>query len=185
MFVKTQRRWFLAQAMLSAGLAGTVAAQNPAVSIAIDTAANRHAINPNIYGVAYGDATTLPQLNAPVNRLGGNNTSRYNWLLNADNKDADWYFESIGYTSATAGEVGDTFISNSKAGGAQALVTIPMIGWVANLGPGRGKLASFSQAKYGTQTGNDWQWYPDAGNGILASTGKQITGNDPNDADVP
>jgi hypothetical protein len=185
MFVKTQRRWFLAQAMLSAGLAGTVAAQNPAVSIAIDTAANRHAINPNIYGVAYGDATTLPQLNAPVNRLGGNNTSRYNWLLNADNKDADWYFESIGYTSATAGEVGDTFISNSKAGGAQALVTIPMIGWVANLGPSRGKLASFSQAKYGTQTGNDWQWYPDAGNGILASTGKQITGNDPNDADVP
>jgi len=165
-------------------LAGTLAAQNPAVNISVDVAANRHAISPNIYGVAYGDATTLPQLNVPLNRLGGNNTSRYNWQLNADNRAADWYFESIGYSSAVAGEVGDTFISNSKAGGAQAMMTIPMVGWVAKLGTNRAKLASFSQAKYGTQTGNDWQWFPDAGNGILASTGKAITGNDPNDADV-
>ena len=166
-------------------IAGTVAAQNPAVTISVDSSANRHAINPNVYGVAYGDSTTLPQLNVPLNRLGGNNTSRYNWQLNADNRAADWYFESIGYSSAVAGEVGDTFISNSQAGGAEAMVTIPMIGWVANLGPNRGKLASFSQAKYGAQTGNDWQWFPDAGNGILAATGQRITGNDPNDADVP
>ena len=166
-------------------IAGTVAAQNPAVTISVDSSANRHAINPNVYGVAYGDSTTLPQLNVPLNRLGGNNTSRYNWQLNADNRAADWYFESIGYSSAVAGEVADTFISNSQAGGAEAMVTIPMIGWVANLGPNRGKLASFSQAKYGAQTGNDWQWFPDAGNGILAATGQRITGNDPNDADVP
>lgn len=183
--MKTQSRFSPARTLLLVALAGKLAAQNAAVTIAVDTAVNRHAINPNIYGVASGDSTTLPQLNAPVNRLGGNNTSRYNWLLNADNKDADWYFESIGYPSSVAGEVGDTFISNSKAGDAQALVTIPMIGWVANLGPNRGKLASFSQAKYGTQTGNDWQWFPDAGNGILASTNQQITGNDPNDADIP
>ncbi len=185
MVIKNERRILLARVVLLAGLAGTLTAQNPAVAVSIDTAANRHPINPNIYGVASGDSTTLAQLNAPMNRLGGNNTSRYNWLLNADNKDADWYFESIGYPSSVAGEVGDTFISNTKAAGAQALVTIPMIGWVANLGPNRAKLASFSQAKYGTQTGNDSQWFPDAGNGILASTNQQITGNDPNDADIP
>jgi hypothetical protein len=165
--------------------AGTLAAQNPAVDISVDASANRHPINPNIYGVAYGDASTLPQLNVPLNRLGGNNTSRYNWQLNADNRAADWYFESIGYSSAVAGEVGDTFISNTKSAGAQAMITIPMVGWVAKLGANRGKLASFSQAKYGTQTGNDWQWFPDAGNGILAATGKPVTGNNPNDADVP
>ena len=178
-------RFRLTHGLLFLFLAGTLGAQNPAVNISVDASANRHAISPNIYGVAYGDSTTLPQLNVPLNRLGGNNTSRYNWQLNADNRAADWYFESIGYSSAVAGEVGDTFISNTKSAGAQAMVTIPMVGWVAKLGTNRAKLASFSQAKYGTQTGNDWQWFPDAGNGILASTGKLITGNDPNDADVP
>lgn len=172
-------------ALLLTAVAGTMAAQNPAVTVSIDASANLHPINPNIYGVAYGDSTTLAQLNARLNRLGGNNTSRYNWQLNADNRAADWYFESIGYSSTVAGEVGDTFISNSKAANAQAMITIPMVGWVANLGANRAKLASFSQAKYGAQTGNDWQWFPDAGNGILSSTGQPVTGNDPNDADVP
>ncbi len=64
------------------------------------------------------------------------------------------------------------------------MITIPTIGWVAKLGPGRGKLASFSIAKYGAQTGSDWQWMPDAGNGIRSS-GQNVTGNDPNDANVP
>lgn len=65
------------------------------------------------------------------------------------------------------------------------MITIPMLDWVAKLGANRSKLASFSQAKYGTQTGSDSQWFPDAGNGILASTGQNVTGNDPNDANVP
>ncbi|MGA3008469.1 MAG: glycoside hydrolase family 44 protein [Opitutaceae bacterium] len=164
--------------------AAVVAAQNPAVTVQIDPTSNRHAINPDVYGVAYGDATTLPLLNVPVNRLGGNNTSRYNWQVNADNRASDWYFESIGYASSVAGEGGDTFISNSHSGGAQPMITIPMVGYVAKLGPNRGKLASFSQSKYGAQTGNDWQWFPDAGNGVLASTGQNVVGNDPNDADL-
>ncbi len=59
-----------------------------------------------------------------------------------------------------------------------------MIDWVAKLGVNRSKLASFSIAKYGAQTGNDWQWFPDAGNGIRTG-GQYVTGNDPNDANVP
>jgi PKD repeat protein len=59
-----------------------------------------------------------------------------------------------------------------------------MAGWVAKLGSNRSKLASFSIAKYGQQTGNDWQWFPDAGNGIWVG-GADVTGNDPNDANVP
>lgn len=65
------------------------------------------------------------------------------------------------------------------------MVTIPTIGWVAKVGPNRGKLASFSQAKYGPQTDNDKLYFPDAGNGVLKSTGQSVTGNDPNDANVP
>jgi len=162
-----------------------VHAQNAAVTVNVDANANRHAISPLIYGVAYGSTAQLSDLNSPLNRYGGNNASRYNWQLNADNRDFDWYFESIADASAVAGERGDTFISQSKAGSAEAMLTLPMLDWVAKLGPNRGKLASFSQAKYGAQTGNDAQWYPDAGNGVLRSTGQNITGNDPNDANVP
>ena len=160
-------------------------AQNAAAVIVVDAAANTRPIDPRIYGVAYGTPAALADLNAPLNRLGGNNASRYNWMLNADNRGNDWYFESIGDSSATPGERGDTFISQSRAGGAEPMLTIPILGWVAKLGPNRGKLASFSQAKYGAQTGNDWQWFPDAGNGILQSTGQPVTNNDPNDANAP
>src|SRR5947209_3757153 len=98
-------------------------AQNPAVTVSIDANANRHPIDPRVYGVAYGDATTLPDLNVPLNRYGGNNTSRYNWQINGDNRGSDWYFESIGDTSGTAGERGDTFISMSKTAGAAPMIT--------------------------------------------------------------
>jgi hypothetical protein len=65
------------------------------------------------------------------------------------------------------------------------MLTIPIIGWVAKLGPGRGRLCSYSITKYGPQTDNDWQWYPDAGNGISTATGQAITNNNPNDANMP
>src|SRR5262249_29609072 len=68
---------------------------------------------------------------------------------------------------------------------AQPAITIPIIGWVAKLGAGRSKLAGFSQSKYGAQTGNDWQWFSDAGNGILSSTGQPVSGNDANNAKIP
>jgi len=165
--------------------ASAALAQNPSALITVDASANVHKIDPRIYGVAYGSASALADLNAPLNRQGGNNTSRYNWSLNADNRGNDWYFESIGDASATAGERGDSFITLSRSNGSEPMLTIPMIGWVAKLGAGRSKLASYSQAKYGAQTGNDWQWFPDAGNGILQSTGQAITNNDPNDSNVP
>jgi PKD repeat protein len=171
-------------ALFAAFGAASVHAQNAAVTISIDANANRHAISPLVYGVAYGTTTQLADLNSPLNRYGGNNASRYNWQLNADNRANDWYYESIAEASAVAGERGDTFIAQSKAANAQAMITLPMLDWVARLGPNRGKLASFSQAKYGAQTGSDAQWYPDAGNGILKSTGQPIAGNDPNDANV-
>ena len=160
-----------------------VSAQNGAVTVTVDAAASKHAINPNVYGVAYATTTQLADLNVPVNRYGGNNTSRYNWQLNADNRGNDWYYESIADTSATAGERGDTFIANSRAASAQAMLTIPTIDWVAKVGPGRSKLAGFSIAKYGPQSDSDWQWFPDAGNGVRAD-GSFVTGNDPVDANV-
>ncbi len=93
-----------------------------AVTIQVDALANRHAISPLIYGTAYATPAQLADLNAPLNRQGGNPTSRYNWELNCDNRANDWYFESIGYSSSVAGEYGDTFIQDSKTGGAQPML---------------------------------------------------------------
>jgi len=158
-------------------------AQGADITINIDAAANRHVIRPEVYGVAYADTATLNDLNVTLNRQGGNPTTRYNWQQNVDNRAADFYFESIPYPSSVAGELGDTFITNARAAGAQPMLTIPLIGWVAKAGPNRSKLSSFSIAKYGPQTGNDWQYFPDAGNGIRL-TGEYITGNDFQDASV-
>jgi hypothetical protein len=174
-----------AAAILSACLAlGPAArAQNQAVTIAVDVTAGRHRIDPNIYGIAQATAAQLNDLNVPLNRNGGNNTTRYNWQQNADNRGNDWYFESIADASAVAGERGDTFFSTSRSANAQAMLTVPMIDWVAKVAANRNKLSSFSIAKYGAQSGNDWQWFPDAGNGVLMN-GQYLTGNDPNDANV-
>lgn len=169
---------------LALTVAAAASGQNPAVTISVDANANRRAIDPRIYGVAHASAAELNDLNAPLNRSGGNNTTRYNWQLNADNRANDWYFQSIASPSAVPGEVGDTFIATSRSAGAAPMLTIPMAGWVAKVGTNRSKLASFSIAKYGQQTGNDWQWFPDAGNGIWVG-GAEVTGNDPNDANVP
>lgn len=156
------------------------------VTITVDAALNQRPINPLIYGVAFASSSQLDELNAPLNRWGGNSTTRYNWQLNADNKGHDWYFQSLAQSSATPGAAADDFITDTKAGGSQPILTIPMIGWMPKLGPNRSRLSSFSIAKYGPQTGNDWQWFPDAGNGTGTNAATQtswlIATNDPTDA---
>jgi len=153
-----------------------------AVTIRIDAAANRHPIDPTIYGLAFASAQQLAELNVPLNRSGGNATTRYNWQLNASNRAADWFFESIGEESSVPGEVADSFIADSKSGGARAMITIPTLGWAATLGPNREKLGSYSVAKYGPQQYVD-PYMPDSGNGVRPD-GSEIGGNDPHDANV-
>jgi len=171
-------------ALLAIAVAIAAPVAQSAITIGVDVAGNRHPINPSIYGVAHATTAALNDLNSPLNRNGGNNTTRYNWQQNADNRGNDWYYQSIADSSTTPGARGDQFIASSRAAGAEPMLTIPLIDWVAKVGPNRSKLASFSIAKYGAQTGNDAQWMPDAGNGIRTN-GQFVTGNDPNDANVP
>ncbi|HWX21313.1 MAG TPA: glycoside hydrolase family 44 protein [Candidatus Binatia bacterium] len=156
------------------------------VTINVDAQLNRHPISPLIYGVAFASTAQLSDLNSPLNRSGGNAETRYNWLIDAHNRAADFYFESIGDSAGTPAASDDTFVSTSKSGGAEPILTIPMIGWAPKLGPSRAKLASYSIVKYGPQTGNDASYFPDAGNGVgtnaTAHTSWLITTNDPNDA---
>lgn len=156
---------------------------NANVTVQIDALANRHDISPLVYGVAFASTSNqLSDLNAPIHRSGGNATTRYNWQINATSHAADWYFESIAESSSAAGGDGDDFIQESKNGDAQAMLTIPIIGWVAKLGTNRASLASYSIAKYGAQTDHDPYW-ADAGNGV-STNGINITNNDPTDANM-
>ena len=162
---------------------GTPAAALPTVTV--DVLRNRRPISESIYGLAFASASQLAELNCTLNRSGGNPETRYNWELNAHNRAVDYYFESIGDDSAVAGGEADAFVALSKAGGAEPMLTVSLIGWAAKLGPNRRKLASYSIAKYGPQTGSDAPFFPDAGNGISAANQAPITGNDPSDANVP
>ena len=157
-----------------------VVATNTFASVGVDLLLNRHPISPFVYGVAFASSNQLRELNAPLNRSGGNSETRYNWLLNAHSTANDWYFESHPDDSAAPGGAADEHVNASKAGGADPMLTIPIIGWTTKLGTNRARIPSFSVAKYGAQAAVDPYW-SDAGNGVAASGGANIT-NDPNDA---
>src|ERR1035438_1545896 len=147
---KTRRKeWMMASrrsclfriAVLVSLCLGKVLAQNTPASVSVDANLSRHPINPGIYGFAFGSKSDLTATNFTMNRSGGNSTSTYNWQINATNHDLDWFFESILDPPQTAGYDGDSFITQTRNAnvGAQPLLTIPMIGYLANLGPGGAK----------------------------------------------
>src|SRR5436190_1123972 len=93
------RHCLISHAVLAGMLAAvstTAWADNPAATINVDVNANRHAISPLIYGANWADQATVSDLNLSLNRRGGNATSTYNWQINATNRSADYYFESLG-----------------------------------------------------------------------------------------
>jgi len=71
-------RSMLRTVFLSLLISAAAAAQNPTANVTVNVNANRRAIDPRIYGIAYGTNAQLNDLNVPLNCYGGNNTSRYN-----------------------------------------------------------------------------------------------------------
>lgn len=146
-----------------------------AETVVIDAGANRHAIDARIYGVNNASQAQLSDTNVPVNRSGGTPVSRYNWKQNAVNVGNDYFFESV----PSGGTFGDNFVQYTKAAGAEPMVTVPLLDWIAQLGAGSSTLGSFSVAKYGPQNSSDG----DFGSGVKKD-GSFIKGNNPNDANV-
>src|SRR6476620_3999105 len=69
------------------------AATGPALSI--NAGANQHSISPLIYGMNFADAALAQDLRLPIDRWGGNSTTRYNWQNDMANHASDWLFENI------------------------------------------------------------------------------------------
>ena len=170
--------------LLGASLSG-VCQQSPltTIHIDVDARAGRHAINPLIYGVNYATTHQLEELRVPVNRSGGDSAEVYNFELDARNSGRDWFFESYACNPDILQQYGDTFVSLTRRGGARPMLTVPMVGWVAKLGPDRSRLAGYSIAKYGLQRATDKNGFAEAGDGVTLD-GRFIA-NDPHDAMLP
>ncbi len=159
-------------------LASATTCLHAQTGITVDATANQHAISPLIYGVAFAAQSDLTALNAPLNRSGGNRTSTYNWRASASNTASDYYFESYPDPSATQGSSADAFVAADVAAGAQSMLTVPLLGYVAKLGANRAILPSFPVSQYGSQCSVD-PYDTNAGDGLLTDCSTDITGNNP------
>lgn len=170
-----------------AGIVGIAGLAQSQTVVTVDFSIRPYPISPLIYGVNFATKQEAFELRLPLNRSGGNATTRYNWQQNATSSGSDWYFLTHGEPGAGPGASVDAWVQDNNAsgvpGGTKSMVTIPCLGWVAKLGPNGEYTWSFSVAKYGAQQQTE-PWHPDAGNGVWLN-GNPVTGNDPNDANKP
>jgi Glycoside hydrolase family 44 len=143
--------------------------------LSIDTAPmGRHAISPEIYGIAYGPGLTPPdvdfvkQIQLPNIRWGGNAATNYNWQADLTNAANDYFFINFrSYTkpSATPGYMVDQMITTNTAAysGLHPLVTVPIIPWIAD---GSTLLCSYPLSVYGAQQSSTVFTGQSCGNGV-------------------
>jgi hypothetical protein len=168
------------------------AGNQPAVvgpTLTVNVQGQRHPISPDIYGMnGYGTnlsdfASLMQNLHMPVERWGGNSTTRYNWQTNSFNSGSDWYFEGNPNTGNNPANgqpsESDEMINRDRTYGAKSIITIPMIGYVSK--DRTDHLCGFSVTKYGPQQYTDTPYAPDCGNGVRLSNGTLITTNNPLD----
>jgi Glycoside hydrolase family 44 len=103
------------------------------VTFTIDTSQANRPISPLIYGLNSPSAADLAATRAGLVRLGGNRWTAYNWETNASNAGSDYCFENDNYltSSTTPGAAVAPTVSQAKAAGAAAIVTVPIVDYVA------------------------------------------------------
>lgn len=104
------------------------------VTITVDPTRMLRPISPLIYGVAHANPDQLLTLGAQLNRWGGNPNTRYNWVNQAWNAARDWEFRNYGNDSdkpQPASYSTDQFVTDNLSVGAETVLTVPALGWVA------------------------------------------------------
>ena len=149
--------------------ASNASAARGSVTLTVDPALGHHAISPFIYGVNF--ASQVPGLDrafrVPVDRWGGNGTSRYNYTNHTYNTGSDYYFENI--VASGSGTLG-SLVRTDRQRHASSLVTVPMIGWVSKKSPSQHPFTcSFPRTVFPNQNDFDY-WDSNCGNGVNAST---------------
>lgn len=98
------------------------------LAITVDPSRDRKEISPYIYG------SNIQEAGGNLFRLGGNRWTAYNWMNNASNAGADWgphHSDGFLSESETPGEAVRERVAEIIAKGADALVTIPIVDFVA------------------------------------------------------
>ena len=153
------------------------ASSGTAVAVNIDVLGNRHTISPYVYGGNVSSASTVSDSGTTLGRWGGNASSTYNWQLHTYNADADYYFED--FNTGGSGNESDSvqFITDVQNAGANVVMTMPMLGWVAQSAEnGSNGHWSFSVATYGAQCAVD-PYNADAGDGLETDCQTPVTTN--------
>ncbi len=148
-----------------------------AQTLAVDANASRHAISPNVYGLAnYGlDATFAKEIQVPNIRWGGDGTSRYNWMVDSSNAGFDWYFVGgNGETTPVPSASVDLMVNTYKP--ANDLITIPILPYVNKTAAWN---CSFPVSVYGAQQSTNPYVHPNGDNcgNSLTTTGTQLIDN--------
>ena len=146
-------------------VSATPAPPSTAVTVSVNTLANRHVISPYIYGANFPpNQPYITTAALTLSRWGGNNASNYNWKLNDKNIDADWFFENSSWGTPDSLD----FVSQTVAAGGSPIMTIPMLDWAAK----DATSYSFSVKKYGKQCQTDpYDPTGDKGDGIEPGVG--------------
>lgn len=143
-------------------------------ALSVDVAADQHPISPYIYGMNYADDALAQAVRLPLQRWGGNSTTRYNWEINVHNTGSDWYFENIPDSDSDSA---DAFVLRNKSLGVEPLLTVPLIGWTPKRRTaGHPFDCGFPRTTFPNQDSFD-PWDTNCGNGEWQ--GVPITGNDP------
>jgi hypothetical protein len=163
-----------------------VTTPSTAVTISIDALSDRHTISPYVYGFAYPNSPAdITNTGATEVRWGGDATSTYNWQLQTYNAGADWYFEDLAASGFNDGTDGSStqFITDVKNAGANPLMTMVMLPWVAQTpetsttqGGTDNYHWSYSVGTFGPQCSVD-PYNPDAGDGLQTDCSTVVTAN--------
>jgi hypothetical protein len=168
---------------LVAGLAGltTTASASAAPTLTVNVTAAVHPISPLIYGMnSYGVTQSLATLlKIPIERWGGDGTTRYNWEQDSSNAGGDWYFMGGSGTSDPTPSAGpDALEVKDRSSGGTTDMTVPIIPWINNSSATN---CSYPTSVYGPQQSvNPYVNAPDGsqcGNG-LTTAGAQISDTD-------
>lgn len=146
------------------------------LALAVDVGAGRKSISPYIYGLNFAKEAFANEIDLPVRRWGGNHTTRYNWQGSFINHGSDWFFHNnVSYDPYTGNtETADQWVQQNKATGAESLISVPIMGYVAK--DGDPNTCGFKVSTYGAQDAVDSaDGYPNCGNGLAG--GAPITGN--------
>ena len=124
-------------ARVTVTLSPPATAAGPALSVNVSS--QTHPISPFIYGMSYysgsADTAAAEAISLPINRWGGDATSRYNYVLDVSNSASDWYYENgVGATGQQATSAFNATVQANAAIGAKTLGTVPVLGWVSKDG---------------------------------------------------